>query len=65
MNGGNKMEHKIVDNLYYIYDDNGLILLSIRLTNEPNNQVIISTESEVYSGPISLLDLSGVATYGK
>lgn len=59
------MDHKIVDNFYYIYDDNGIVLLSIELTNEPNNQVIISTESEVYSGPISLLDLSGVAVYGK
>jgi len=65
MNGGIKMEHKIADNLYYIYDDNGLVLLSIKLTDKPNNQIIISTESEVYSGPISLLDLSGVATYGK
>ena len=59
------MDHKIVDNFYYIYDDNGIVLLSIELTNEPNNQVIISTENEVYSGSISLLDLSGAAVYGK
>jgi len=65
MNGGIKMDHKIVDNFYYIYDDNGIVLLSIELTNEPNNQVIISTENEVYSGSISLLDLSGAAVYGK
>ena len=63
MNGGIKMDHKIVDNFYYIYDENGIVLLSIELTNEPNNQVIISTESEVYSGPINFLTFSNITSY--
>ena len=53
------MEHKIVDNYYYLYDDDGVVLLCIELTTEPGNQVIISTSDEVYSGPIELLCLSG------
>ena len=57
------MEHKIVDNFYYIYDENGIVLLSIQLTTDPNNQVIISTNDEVYSGPIELLCLSGWSNY--
>ena len=63
MNGGINMEHKIVDNFYYIYDDNGVVLFSIELTNEPNNQIIISTENEVYSGPIDFLSFSDIASY--
>ena len=57
------MEHKIVDDFYYIYDENGIVLLSIKLTKEPGNQVIISTSDEVYSGPIELLCLSGWTNY--
>ena len=57
------MEHKIVDNFYYIYDENGIVLLSIQLTSDPNNQVIISTNDEVYSGPIEFLTLSGTVDY--
>ena len=57
------MEHKIVDNFYYIFDENGIVLLSIQLTTDPNNQVIISTDNEVYSGPIEFLTLSGTVDY--
>ena len=57
------MEHKIVDDFYYIYDENGIVLLSIKLTKEPGNQVIISTSDEVYSGPVELLCLSGWLNY--
>ena len=57
------MEHKIVDDFYYIYDENGIVLLSIKLTKEPGNQVIISTSDEVYSGPVELLCLSGWTNY--
>ena len=57
------MEHKITDNFYYIYDENGIVLLSIQLTTAPNNQIIISTDNEVYSGPIEFLTLSGTIDY--
>ena len=57
------MEHKITDNFYYIYDENGIVLLSIQLTTAPNNQIIISTDNEVYSGPIEFLTLSGTVDY--
>ena len=57
------MEHKIIDNFYYIYDENGIVLLSIQLTTAPNNQIIISTDNEVYSGPIEFLTLSGAVDY--
>ena len=49
------MTHKIENNTYYIFDDNGAALLKIDLTEKPNNQVVISTNKEVYAGPIDFI----------
>lgn len=55
------MTHKIdfETNTYSIFDDDANELLSIDLTKEPGNQIIIKTEKEIYSGPIELLSFSG------
>ena len=49
------MTHEIKDGVYYIYDEEGRAILSIALTDEPNNQIVISTDREVYAGPISFI----------
>ena len=49
------MKHKITDNIYYIYNDEGYVLFSLKLTDEPGDQIVIYTDKEVYAGPISLL----------
>ena len=49
------MTHEIKDNVYYIYDDEGRAILSIALTDEPNNQIVLSTDNEVYAGPIDFI----------
>ena len=49
------MKHKITDNIYYIYNDEGYVLFSLKLTDEPGNQVVIYTNKEVYAGPINLI----------
>lgn len=54
------MKHSLENDVYVIEDDNGKPLMTIRLTDEPGNQVIIETDKEVYSGPISLLNLSSI-----
>lgn len=48
------MKHFIEDNVYYIVDDNKIIL-SITLEKMPGNQITIKTNKEVYSGPIDLI----------
>ena len=49
------MEHFIKDNIYYIMDGDKE-LLKIKLVDEVDgNQVIISTENEVFAGPIKFL----------
>ena len=51
------IEHKIIDNFYYVYNEDGVVVFSLELTNLPGDQVIIKTDTTVYSGPISLLDI--------
>ena len=52
------MKHIIKDDIYYLYSDDGSELMNIKLTVEPNNQVIISTATEVYAGPVSFIKFS-------
>lgn len=52
------MTHIITDNTYIVKDVNGEVLLTITLTDEPGNQVVIRTKSEVYAGPISLISFN-------
>ena len=49
------MEHKIVGNDYYIYDNDGVVIFTLSLTDLPNNQVVIKTNKEVYGGPIDFV----------
>lgn len=49
------MKQEIKNNIYYIYDDEGKVLLSIELTAEPNNQIVLKTNNEVYAGPIDFI----------
>ncbi len=49
------MEHFIKDNIYYIMDGNKE-LLKIRLVDEVGgNQIVLSTENEIFAGPIELI----------
>ena len=52
------MYHIIKDDIYYLYSDEGSELMSIKLTDEPNNQVVISTATEIYAGPVSFIEFS-------
>ena len=52
------MYHLIKDEVYYLYSDDGLELMSIRLTDMPGDQLVITTASEVYSGPVQLVSFS-------
>ena len=52
------MKHEIRDNLYFIYDAEGNIIFSIELTAEPNNQIVIRTNKEVYAGPIDFISFN-------
>lgn len=53
------MKHFILGDLYIIIDETGKNILTIKLNNElPNNQIIIETNKEVYSGPIDLINFS-------
>ena len=50
------MRHYIEDNYYYIVDEEGWVLLKIRLLPEVDgNQVVIETENEIFAGPIELI----------
>lgn len=49
------MRHEIIGNIYKIYSETGEELFSVEITDKPNNQVIIKTENEVFSGPLHLL----------
>jgi len=51
------MEHKIIENTYYVYNEDGIVVFSLELTDKPGDQVIIKTETAVFSGPISLLEI--------
>lgn len=52
------MYHIIKDDIYYLYSDDGAELMNITLTNEPGNQVVVSTATEVYAGPVSFIEFS-------
>ena len=52
------MKHFIKDNIYYIVDENGIVLLSVELVKNNLEQIIIKTDKEVYAGPIKFLQFS-------
>lgn len=49
------MKHAISENVYYIYNDDGHVLFSVKITDLPGNQIVIYTDKEVYAGPIELI----------
>ena len=50
------MRHYIEDNFYYIVDDKDRELLKIELvTYAEGNQIILSTENEIFAGPVELI----------
>ena len=49
------MNHFIENNNYYITDEDGQVIFSIKLTDKPGDQIIIETAKEVYAGPISFI----------
>ena len=52
------MEHFIKDNIYYIMDGDKE-LLKIKLADDVSgNQIILSTENEIFAGPISLISFA-------
>lgn len=52
------MEHFIKDGIYYIVDGEKE-LFKVQLINDVDgNQVVISTENEIFAGPISLVSFS-------
>ena len=53
------MKQEIRENIYYLLDEDGNVLLKIIPTDVPGNQVIIETEQEVYAGPIKFISFSG------
>ncbi len=52
------MKHEIIDNIYYIYNDENKVIFSLELTDYPDDQVVISTDKEVFTGPVKLLKFS-------
>lgn len=52
------MKHEIIDNTYFIYDETSTKIFSIELTEEPNNQIVIKTNKEVYAGPIDFISFN-------
>lgn len=50
------MKHAISENVYYIYNEDGHVLFSVKLTDKPGNQIVIYTDKEVYAGPIDLIN---------
>ena len=53
---GKTLHHYIVGNIYYLVDSDMNILLTIELTPE-RDQIILTTEKVVFSGPVSFLDI--------
>lgn len=49
------MNHYIEDNVYYLVNKQGDILLKITPTDLPNNQIELETEKSVFSGPIEFM----------
>ena len=54
------MKQEIRENIYYLLDEDGNVLLKITLTDMPGNQIIIETEQEVYAGPIKFISFSDI-----
>ena len=54
------MKQEIRENIYYLLDEDGNILLKITPTDMPGNQIIIETEQEVYAGPIKFISFSDI-----
>ena len=52
------MKQIIKDDVYYLYSDDGIELMTITLTDEPGNQIIIKIANEVYAGPVELINFS-------
>lgn len=52
------MTHEIIDSKYFIYNSEGKVIFSVELTEEPNNQIVIKTNKEVYAGPIDFISFS-------
>lgn len=48
------MKHYIKDNIYYL-EDNGCVVFSLRIDENFENQVVITTPKEVYAGPVDCL----------
>ena len=49
------MKHYIKDNIYYLEDIDGNVILKIKLVDSIGNQIILETEKEIYSGPVELI----------
>lgn len=49
------MKHYIKDNIYYLEDIDGNVVLKIKLVDSIGNQIILETEKEIYSGPVELI----------
>lgn len=49
------MKHYIKDNIYYLTEDNGCVVLSLRIDGQFENQIVITTAKEVYAGPVDYL----------
>lgn len=49
------MNHYIEDNIYYLVNEQGDILLKITPTDLPNNQIVLETKESVFSGPVDFL----------
>ena len=52
------MKQEIRENIYYLLDEDGKVLLKITPTDMPGNQVIIETEREVYAGPVKFISFN-------
>jgi hypothetical protein len=52
------LSHVIEDNIYHLYSHDGTELISIELTDLPNNQIVLKTTKEVYAGPIDFISFS-------
>ncbi len=49
------MKQEIKNNIYYLTDENGKILLEIAPTDLPENQIILTNKTDKYAGPVDLL----------
>ena len=53
------LHHEIIENEYYIYDEDNKPIFKITLMNTfSNNQVVIETDNGVYAGPVSFLNIA-------